>query len=88
LVAALAERAPDVRVSGIAAGLHALVELPPGTERSVMRSATWHGLALESLARFRHPDLPVDRDAWVVGYATPPDSGWAGALDALCRALP
>ncbi|WP_329463465.1 MocR-like pyridoxine biosynthesis transcription factor PdxR [Streptomyces sp. NBC_01431] len=88
LVAALAERAPDVRVSGIAAGLHALVELPPGTERSVMRSATWHGLALESLARFRHPELPVDRDALVVGYATPPDSGWAGALDALCRALP
>ncbi|MFJ8312626.1 MULTISPECIES: PLP-dependent aminotransferase family protein [unclassified Streptomyces] len=88
LVAAIAERAPDVRVSGIAAGLHALLELPPGTERSVIQAATWQGLALEGLSRFRHPELPPDRDALVVGYATPPDSGWAGALDALCRALP
>jgi hypothetical protein len=31
LVAALAERAPQVRVTGIAAGLHAVLELPPGT---------------------------------------------------------
>ena len=32
LVAALAQRAPHVRVTGIAAGLHAVLELPPGTE--------------------------------------------------------
>ena len=32
---------------------------------------------------------PVRRgDALVVGYATPPDSAWSGALDALCRVLP
>ncbi|MET9931027.1 PLP-dependent aminotransferase family protein [Streptomyces sp. NPDC006324] len=39
LVAALAERAPGVRVSGIAAGLHAVLELPPGTERPGASSA-------------------------------------------------
>ncbi|MFI6471314.1 PLP-dependent aminotransferase family protein [Streptomyces sp. NPDC050516] len=88
LVTALAERAPEVRVSGIAAGLHALVELPPGTERSIIRAATWQGLALEGLSRYRHPELAPDRDALVVGYGTPPDSAWTGALDALCRALP
>ncbi|MFE4859270.1 PLP-dependent aminotransferase family protein [Streptomyces sp. NPDC056670] len=88
LVAALAEQAPDARVSGIAAGLHALVELPSGTERSIVQAATWQGLALEGLSRFRHPQLPSDRDALVVGYGTPPDSAWAGALDALCRVLP
>ncbi|MHC3394070.1 MocR-like pyridoxine biosynthesis transcription factor PdxR [Streptomyces lavendulocolor] len=88
LVAALAERAPGIRVSGIAAGLHAVLELPPGTERSVVQAASWQGLAVQGLDRFRHPDVPPGRDALVVGYATPTDSAWSGALDALCRALP
>ncbi|WP_326706224.1 PLP-dependent aminotransferase family protein [Streptomyces cyaneofuscatus] len=55
LVAALEQRAPHVRVTGIAAGLHAVVELPPGTERSVVRAAAWQGLAVEGLADYRHP---------------------------------
>jgi GntR family transcriptional regulator/MocR family aminotransferase len=89
LVAALAERAPGVRVSGIAAGLHAVLPLPPGTERQVARAAAWHGLAVHGLAMFRHPDASLPPlDALVVGYGTPPDHAWAGALDALCRALP
>lgn len=94
LVEALAERAPDIRVSGIAAGLHAVLELPPGTERSVIQAAAWQSLAVQGLTRFRHKDAPpgrdalAGRDALVVGYATPSDSSWAGALDALCRALP
>ncbi|HET6355249.1 PLP-dependent aminotransferase family protein [Streptomyces sp.] len=95
LVAALAERASHVRVSGIAAGLHAVLELPPGTERAVVKAAAWQGLAVEGLSDYRHPDVPADRDdghdrrdGLVVGYATPPEHGYAGALDALCRALP
>ncbi|MGW0813554.1 MocR-like pyridoxine biosynthesis transcription factor PdxR [Streptomyces viridiviolaceus] len=89
LVAALAERAPEVRATGIAAGLHAVLRLPPGTERSVVRSAAWQGLGLYGLSFFRHPDAVTERlDAVVVGYGTPPDHAWAGALDALCRALP
>ncbi|MFD0249322.1 PLP-dependent aminotransferase family protein [Streptomyces sp. NPDC127113] len=89
LVAALAERAPGVRVTGIAAGLHAVLELPPGTERQTVRAAAWHGLAVHGLSMFRHPDADVPpMDALVVGYGTPPDHAWAGALDALCRALP
>ncbi|GGV57882.1 GntR family transcriptional regulator [Streptomyces longisporoflavus] len=90
LVAALATRAPDVRASGIAAGLHAVLELPPGTERSVIQAASWQRLAVQGLASFRHPaatDLP-ERDALVVGYGTPPDHAWAGALEALCGVLP
>ncbi|MFJ7194193.1 MULTISPECIES: PLP-dependent aminotransferase family protein [unclassified Streptomyces] len=88
LVAALAERAPDVRISGIAAGLHAVLELPEGSEASVLRAAAWQGLALEGISRFRHPDAAPGRDALVIGYGTPTDSAWAGALDALCRVLP
>ncbi|GAA3953151.1 PLP-dependent aminotransferase family protein [Streptomyces marokkonensis] len=89
LVAALAERAPEVRVTGIAAGLHAVLRLPPGTEQQVVRAAAWNGLAVHGLSTFRHPDAAVaPLDALVVGYGTPPEHAWAGALDALCRALP
>ncbi|MEV5549006.1 PLP-dependent aminotransferase family protein [Streptomyces sp. NPDC052309] len=89
LVAALAERAPEVRATGIAAGLHAVLRLPPGTEASVVRSAAWQGLGLYGLSFFRHPEAVTEPlDAVVVGYGTPPDHAWTGALDALCRALP
>ncbi|MEV0036096.1 PLP-dependent aminotransferase family protein [Streptomyces sp. NPDC050804] len=88
LVAALAEQAPEIRVTGIAAGLHAVVELPPGTERSVVEAAAWQGLAVYGMSRFRHPSVPPGADALVVGYGTPSDSAWPGALDALCRVLP
>ncbi|MGW2703525.1 MocR-like pyridoxine biosynthesis transcription factor PdxR [Streptomyces sp. NPDC001340] len=89
LAAAVADRAPDVRVTGIAAGLHAVLRLPPGTEQSVIQAATWQGLALHGLAFHRHPEAVAEPlDALVVGYGTPPDSAWAGALEALCRVLP
>ncbi|MFE9920312.1 PLP-dependent aminotransferase family protein [Streptomyces sp. NPDC005774] len=89
LVEALAERTPDVRVTGIAAGLHAVLRLPSGTEQSVVRAAAWQGLSVMGLAYFRHPAAEVaPPDALVVGYGTPPDHAWAATLDALCRALP
>ncbi|MEU3207673.1 PLP-dependent aminotransferase family protein, partial [Streptomyces cyaneofuscatus] len=101
LVAALEQRAPHVRVTGIAAGLHAVVELPPGTERSVVRAAAWQGLAVEGLAGYRHPGAEQAkgeqadseqadgaRDGLVVGYATPAEHAYPEALEALCRALP
>ncbi|GGT58945.1 MocR-like pyridoxine biosynthesis transcription factor PdxR [Streptomyces purpureus] len=88
LVAALARRAPGIRVTGIAAGLHAVLELPPGTERTVIQAAAWQGLALMGCDRLRHPSVEPGRDRLVVGYGTPTDSAWAGALDALCRVLP
>lgn len=88
LVDAVAARSPGTRISGIAAGLHAVLELPPGTERSVTQAAAFQGLALQGINRFRHPDTPPTADALIVGYGTPTDSGWTGALEALCRVLP
>ncbi|MFD0307056.1 PLP-dependent aminotransferase family protein [Streptomyces sp. NPDC127119] len=89
LVAALAARAPSVTATGIAAGFHAVLRLPPGTEQSVVRAAAWHGLAVHGLTRYRHPAAThPPADALVVGYGTPSDSGWPGALDTLCAALP
>ncbi|MEG8276933.1 MocR-like pyridoxine biosynthesis transcription factor PdxR [Streptomyces sp. AHA2] len=89
LVAAVAARAPQARITGIAAGLHVLLRLPPGSEQSVVQAANWRGLALHGLARYRNPAARVEPlDALVVGYGTPPDHAWTGALDALCAALP
>ncbi|WP_030682038.1 PLP-dependent aminotransferase family protein, partial [Streptomyces rimosus] len=91
LVGALAEQAPHIRVSGIAAGLHVVLELPPGTEQSVVQAARWQGLALEGLGAFAHPEAAggaPPRDALVVAYGRPPEHGFAGALEALLRVLP
>ncbi|GDY43441.1 hypothetical protein SANT12839_043230 [Streptomyces antimycoticus] len=97
LVAALAERAPRVRVTGIAAGLHAVLQLPPGTEQSVVRGAAWQGLALDGLSGYRYRDEQGQQqqqepgghpDALVFAYGTAPDHAFAGALEALCRVLP
>ncbi|WP_328937796.1 PLP-dependent aminotransferase family protein [Streptomyces tauricus] len=89
LVAALAARAPSVTATGIAAGFHAVLRLPPGTEQSVVRAAAWHGLAVHGLTAYRHPAAtPPPADALVVGYGTPSDSAWPRALETLCGALP
>ncbi|MEU1849078.1 PLP-dependent aminotransferase family protein [Streptomyces sp. NPDC019990] len=89
LVAALAAHAPHIEATGIAAGLHAVLRLPPGTEASTVKAATWQGIALDGLAAFRHPrtDMPA-ADGIVVGYATPSEHAYGPALEALCRALP
>ncbi|MFD4656699.1 PLP-dependent aminotransferase family protein [Kitasatospora sp. NPDC058444] len=92
LVAALAARAPHIEVSGIAAGLHAVLRLEPGTERSVLKAAAYRGLAVEGLADYRHPAIGEEAmpavDGLVVGYATPPDHAYPAALGALCDILP
>ncbi|MFF4013540.1 PLP-dependent aminotransferase family protein [Streptomyces sp. NPDC001843] len=89
LVEALAANAPHVRVTGVAAGLHAVLRLPPGTEASTVKAATWHGVALDGLGAFRHPETDMAaRDGLVVGYATPPEHAYAAAVDALCAVLP
>ncbi|MFG1805289.1 PLP-dependent aminotransferase family protein [Streptomyces sp. NPDC049040] len=90
LAAVLAEKAPHVEVTGIAAGLHAVLRLPPGTEGAVARAAAFQGLALEALTDFRHPAASGDTpgDGLVVGYAAPPDSAFTASLAALCQVLP
>ncbi|MFF4577637.1 PLP-dependent aminotransferase family protein [Streptomyces sp. NPDC001373] len=71
-------------VSGIAAGLHAVLDLPVGTERSLVQAAAWQGLEVEGLARYRHPETEMpEREALVLGYGTPTDSAWSPTLTAL-----
>ena len=87
LVSELARRAPQARVTGIAAGLHALVSLPGGlAEQEVVTDAAMRGLALQGLADFRLG--PQDHEpALVVGYATPPGHAFTTALARLCAVL-
>ncbi|MFF8318137.1 PLP-dependent aminotransferase family protein [Streptomyces bobili] len=89
LVAALAEHAQPVAVTGVAAGLHAVLRLPPGTERTTVERAVRQGVALDGLAAFRHPETDMEAgDGLVVGYATPSEHAYGAALDALCGVLP
>jgi GntR family transcriptional regulator/MocR family aminotransferase len=89
LVSALATYAPHVEVSGVAAGLHAVLRLPPGTERAAVGAAVGQGIALDGLAEFRHPETEMAApDGLVVGYATPSEHAYGPALEALCGVLP
>ncbi len=84
LVAVLAARAPEVRVTGISAGLHAVLELPPGRESPALAAAHAAGLALDGLSSYQHPADPTPpREGLVVGYAAPPDSAFTRALATL-----
>jgi len=90
LLAALSERAPHIEATGIAAGLHAVLRLPPGTEPATLDRAARLGVALDGLGSFRHPAAAAapGTDGLVIGYATPPDHAYGAAIDALCQILP
>ena len=87
LVAALRREVPEARVTGIAAGLHAVVELPPGLgEREVVARARGRGLLLEGLGAYRAGSSRRP-PSLVVGYATPPEHAFSAAVARLCAAL-
>jgi len=74
-------------VSGIAAGLHALVTLPLGrTEQEVIADAAARGLALLGLAGFA-AGAGDHSPALVVGYAKPPEHAFTGAVARLAAAI-
>lgn len=88
LAAELARRAPRVKVAGVAAGLHAVIELPEGTtEEEIVARAAGRGLAVQGLGYFRGPTRQPHPPALVVGYATPPDHAFTGAIARLCAVL-
>jgi len=87
LVSALSRQVPEVTVSGIAAGLHAVVRLPPGvSEAGVIERAAARGLALTGLAECRAGDEDLG-PALTVGYATPPAHAFSMAIARLCAVL-
>jgi GntR family transcriptional regulator/MocR family aminotransferase len=77
LLTALANQLPTLARSGAAAGLHAVLHLPPGTDaHAVARRAQAHGVALDAI-----------EGRLIVGYANLPESLAAAAAEALAKAL-
>lgn len=88
LVSVLSAGAPDIRVTGIAAGLHAVLELPAGSEARTLEAARAAGLALDGLSSYQHPADPTPpREGLVVGYAAPPNAAFGRAVQALADVL-
>jgi GntR family transcriptional regulator / MocR family aminotransferase len=86
LTAAL--RRQDRHVTGIAAGLHAVLELSrTDTERQLVTRAAEQGLALQGLENFRAPGATADRAGLVIGYGRPPEHAYTTALARLCAVL-
>lgn len=87
LVSELRRQVPGVAVTGIAAGLHALVRLPAGvSEEDVVSRATARELALQGLASCRVGGQEF-APALIVGYATPPGHAFSTAVARLCAVL-
>jgi GntR family transcriptional regulator / MocR family aminotransferase len=85
---AAALRRGDRHVTGIAAGLQAVLELPgPDRERRLVAGAAERGLALEGLESFRAPGVAADRAGLVIGYGRPPEHAYTTALARLCAVL-
>jgi GntR family transcriptional regulator / MocR family aminotransferase len=87
LVTALGRQAPDARISGIEAGLHALVTLPAGfSEDDVLARAEERGLTLKGLGAYSS-GAQAHEPALVVGYGTPSAHAFTGAVARLCAVL-
>jgi GntR family transcriptional regulator / MocR family aminotransferase len=87
LIRAIGRNGAGAELTGISAGLHALLHLPAGhTEDQVCASAARRGLAVSGLAGYTTPVAPHP-PALVVGYASPPAHGYTTALARLCAAL-
>ncbi len=86
LIAGLRERGPELRISGVDAGLHLVADLPPGAdEAEVQRHLAGAGLAVDVLRQFS--TAPLDRQALVCGYALLPETQAAAAAAAIAGSL-
>jgi GntR family transcriptional regulator/MocR family aminotransferase len=88
LVAALARGAPEARVSGLAAGLHVVVEVPAGgpAPEELVADGAARGIELHTLAEHWHGPGPAP-PALVIGYGTPPEHAYRAAVTALVDLL-
>ena len=88
LVSALSQRVPGVRVTGIAAGLHAVALLRPGqTEAGVTAAAAREDLTVMGLGYYSALEPDQGAPGLVIGYARPPQHAFVTALARLCAAL-
>jgi GntR family transcriptional regulator/MocR family aminotransferase len=89
LVAAVARLLPEASLHGVAAGLHAVLRLPDGTdERALTAAAAERGAVVYPMADYRTSAQTHPGPALVLGYGTlTPDALEAG-LAQVAAALP
>ncbi len=87
LVAALAAKLPDCTFTGVAAGLHLVLELESSTPAAtVVTTAAANGVRVADLDAYRlRPD--PDAPALVLGYGNLPDGAVLPAVDRLAAAV-
>jgi DNA-binding transcriptional MocR family regulator len=87
LMHALAELLPGARVRGIAAGLHAVVELPPGTdEEKVVAAAARRDVRVYAMGGY-HVDGRSAAPALVLGYAALSEPAIRSGIGVLAEAV-
>jgi GntR family transcriptional regulator/MocR family aminotransferase len=87
LVAALGS-VPSVRLRGIAAGLHAVLELPADGRREaeVVDRLDAAGVAVHGLAEYWH-EAPGPVEGIVIGFGTPPEHAFNASVETLVAQL-
>jgi GntR family transcriptional regulator/MocR family aminotransferase len=86
LVAALTEQLPQCTVDGVAAGLHLLLRLPPGTDEDAVVARLAAGrVRVNGLNTYRL--VAKDEPALVLGYGRLPRAAIAGTVAALAGAI-
>jgi GntR family transcriptional regulator/MocR family aminotransferase len=84
----LARDVPQVTVTGIAAGMHALVTVPGETKaQAVLTAARRHGLLLHTLDEYWHEPGPDHPPAIVVGYGRPPANAFRSCVSELSAVI-
>ncbi|HEY2794033.1 MAG TPA: PLP-dependent aminotransferase family protein [Micromonosporaceae bacterium] len=85
LVGLLRDRAPGMHLTGLAAGLHAVLELPRDRDdEEIVANARRRGLALDGIGGYGPRSIGP---ALVIGYGTPPAHAYTTALARLIAAL-
>ncbi len=87
LVAALGS-VPSVRLRGIAAGLHAVLELPADGRREaeVVDRLDAAGVAVHGLEEYWH-EAPGPVEGIVIGFGTPPEHAFRASVETLVAQL-
>ncbi|MFF2272888.1 PLP-dependent aminotransferase family protein [Agromyces sp. NPDC058136] len=88
LLAALDRELPGLEVTGIAAGMHAVLALPPGVRANdVVGAAARLGVAVSDLARYRATAAAPSHEALVLGYGNLSDAVVDEAVARLARVI-
>ena len=88
LLAALGRELPELEVTGVAAGMHAVLALPTGVRATdVCAAAAELEVAVSDLARYRASSATPTPEALVLGYGNLSDALVDEAVDRLARVI-